>query len=344
MTLTIVADDLTGACDSGALFAGKGPVTVTVWPRSAPDAPVRVVDTESRRLRSSAAADRVRAVAADGRGRWFKKIDSTLRGPIGAEVEALVDVVAAPGALVCPAFPAQGRVVRERELLVHGEARSSVVKLLRPQLRAPIAWIPLAQVRAGVAALAERIGRFAGTVAVADAETDDDLAALVEAALEHEPSPLLVGAAGLAGALARRLGLLAERPAMPRARRWLVLVGSRHPVSRRQADEARRAGLRVLTTPETDARGAAAAVVAREARGLLEAGAVDLVAVTGGATALALFEALAAEGIDLVGAPREGLALGHLRAPRFPALPIVTKAGGFGTPDLFVVLAREAAA
>ena len=30
LPLTIVADDLTGACDAGALFAARGPVPVTV--------------------------------------------------------------------------------------------------------------------------------------------------------------------------------------------------------------------------------------------------------------------------------------------------------------------------
>ena len=44
--LTIVADDLTGACDAGALFTGRASVPVTVWPRRAvADAAVRVVDT-----------------------------------------------------------------------------------------------------------------------------------------------------------------------------------------------------------------------------------------------------------------------------------------------------------
>jgi uncharacterized protein YgbK (DUF1537 family) len=343
-TLTILADDLTGACDSGTLFAGKAPVAVTVWPRPAPEAPVRVIDIESRRLAPASAATRVRAAAASSTGRWFKKIDSTLRGPIGAEVDALVTALGAPGAIVCPAFPAQRRVVRERELRVDGRAITSVVELLRAQVETPLAWIPLEQVREGLDALAARLGRLAGTIAVADAETDADLAALVDAALEREPAPLLVGAAGLAGALARRLGLLAERPTLPRARRWLVVVGSRHPVSRRQAEVARRAGLHVLTTPDTGADSLdAARALAREARALLEAEAFDLLAVTGGETALALFEALAAERIDLVGAPRDGLALGHLLTRDFGPLPLLTKAGGFGTPDLLADLAKEAA-
>ena len=46
----------------------------------------------------------------------------------------------------------------------------------------------------------------------------------------------------------------------------------------------------------------------------------------------------------LIGSPVPGLAVGHLRAPRHAALPIITKAGGFGDPRLFVTLAGQAAA
>ena len=63
---------------------------------------------------------------------------------------------------------------------------------------------------------------------------------------------------------------------------------------------------------------------------------------TGGETALALCEALGAAGIDLVGAPQPGLALGHLRGSAHPELSILTKAGGFGAPDLFVSLLTPA--
>jgi D-threonate/D-erythronate kinase len=81
--------------------------------------------------------------------------------------------------------------------------------------------------------------------------------------------------------------------------------------------------------------------LAAQARDVLEREGFDLIAVTGGQTAVALYRALEAERIDLVGAPGPGLALGYLRAPKHPALPILTKAGGFGAPDLFVSLLRE---
>jgi uncharacterized protein YgbK (DUF1537 family) len=355
--LTVVADDLTGACDTGALFAGKSPVPVTVWPRTPRPAPVRVVDTESRTLPAAEAAGRVAAVAARAPApRFFKKIDSTLRGRVGAEVGALMRAAGLASALLTPAFPAQGRTVVERLLLVDGVpvtetplARdpdfpavdsASVVDLLRGDLDRAPAWIPLDQVRAGGEALAACLERLGGTIAVADAATDGDLLALVDATLAAEPAPLLVGSAGLAHALAWRLGLLAGPVTPPRGRRWLVVAGSRHPVSRRQVQACRAAGLVVLAAPEREEpdRSDVAARLAAEVRQRLEEDPFDLLVVTGGQTAVAVLEALDAEGLDLAGAPAAGLALGCLRSPRHGGLPVITKAGGFGDPDLLVRL------
>src|SRR5204862_230569 len=187
LPLTIVADDLTGACDTGALFAARGPVPVTVWPDPPLHAPVGVVDTESRALNPVDAARRVSGVARNlARTRFFKKIDSTLRGPIGAEIDALLRATSSPGALVCPALPAEHRVVVERVLLVGAQpvaetpiaedptfpraaGTSNIVDLLRPQLDRPFAWIPLGRVREGGSPLAARLVRLAGMVIVADA-------------------------------------------------------------------------------------------------------------------------------------------------------------------------------
>lgn len=365
MNLTIIADDLTGACDTGTLFAGAGPVPVTVWPRvPLARGAVSVIDTETRTLDEREAARRVEAAAGapSPDRRYFKKIDSTLRGHVGVEVTALMGAIGAAGAVLTPAFPAQGRTVLDRTLLIDGvpitettragetefprPRTAHVVDLLRPDLDRPLAWIPIDQLRAGAEALSARLRRLTGTVAIADAETDDDLALLVEAALALEPAPLLIGAAGLARPLAARLGLLAERVGLPRGGRWLIIAGSRHPATRRQLAAARAAGLRVLATADTAAPDNVRAVarLAREARRVLELEAFDLVVVTGGQTAVALFEALEAECIDLVGAPEPGLAYGYLRAPQRPAVPLLTKAGGFGAPDLFVSLLREAVA
>ncbi len=363
VSLTIQADDLTGACDTGALFAGPRPVPVTLWPRRPPVAPVRVIDTETRACDAAEAARRVAALATPATGRWFKKVDSTLRGRVGAELDAVMRAGGAATALVCPALPSQGRVVLDRTLLVDGvpvgdtaiacdpqfprAAGSSVVEILRLQIDRPLAWVPIDQLREGPAELAARLRRLHGTVVVADAETDGDLDVLVDAALALAlDAPLLAGSAGLARALARHLGLLGERVDLPPGRRWLVVAGSQHPVAIRQAEQARAAGLRVVVAPaapEPD-RARVVARVAAEAAAALAREPCDLVVVTGGETAAALLRALGAERLDLVGVPGPGLALGRLQAPGHPDLPVLTKAGGFGAPDLLVSLLAEAVA
>jgi D-threonate/D-erythronate kinase len=357
--LTIVADDLTGACDTGALFTARAPVPVSVWPRRPPASAVSVVDTESRALGAAEAAERITTVASGGRAKhWFKKIDSTLRGPIGAEVDALMRATGAVTALVCPAFPAQRRVVLDRALLVRGvpvaetpiardphfpAGGSSVVDLLRPQLDRALAWIPIDQLRAGGESLASRVRRLAGTAIVADAETDADLDALVEAALSVTPPPLLVGSAGLGRALAARLGLLGGSVELPAGGRWLVVAGSIHPATRRQIREARAAGLTVLATAERPAadRTEAIARLVEQAVGALEREHWDLIVVTGGETAVALWTALGVDRVDVLGAPAPGLALASLRLPGREPLAVLTKAGGFGPPDLLVELQKR---
>ena len=346
MALTIVADDLTGACDAGTLFAGKAPVPVTVWPTAPVAAEVAVVDTESRHLDRAAAAARV-SDAAEGRPgvtSWFKKFDSTLRGHVGAEIAALLEATGVPGAVACPAFPSEGRVVLDRILQVHGAAAAHVVDVIRAESDRPLAWVPLAEVRAGALSLAGRLARLAGMITVADAETDEDLDTIVGAALALERAPLLAGSAGLAQPLAARLGLRAGRASLPGGR-WLIVAGSLHSATRRQLAEARRAGLRVLATADAEDRdtGEAAQVLAREAARLLATESFDLIVLTGGDTAVAFYRALGATRIDLVGAPRPGLAFGHVRAPGCRVLPVLTKAGGFGPPGLFVSLRKEAA-
>jgi uncharacterized protein YgbK (DUF1537 family) len=116
-------------------------------------------------------------------------------------------------------------------------------------------------------------------------------------------------------------------------------------VTRRQVAAARAAGLAVVAAPDVETADPArvAAAVAAEARARLEHGEHDAVLVTGGETAVALYAALRADGLELLGAPAPGLALARLHAGGGPALPVVTKAGGFGGPDLLVSLLREAA-
>jgi 4-hydroxythreonine-4-phosphate dehydrogenase len=68
----------------------------------------------------------------------------------------------------------------------------------------------------------------------------------------------------------------------------------------------------------------------------------SIVAISGGETAHAFMQAWGATRLELDGAPAPGLALGRLVATG-SNLPILTKAGAFGSPELLLTLARRAA-
>jgi D-threonate/D-erythronate kinase len=398
MAVTVLADDLTGACDTGCLFAGRGAVGVIAEPAlTASAAPVVAVDTESRALEACEAGGRLRAAAARlaarlERGPAFKKIDSTMRGPVGAELDGLLDAGGwRGGALVCPAFPAQGRVVRDGRLWVGGAlahetpvgrdrhypgATSDLVAMLQPALARPVTRLPLADVRAGVDAVDERLAAARGAVIAADAESDADLDVLARAAARRGDL-LVAGSAGLGRAFAAALDYPAPRAALPRPGAWLWVVGSRHPASRAQARALEAAGVpgawvdaarapdleavcRALRAGRagflgfTDVPGLEPQTVAdtlgRIVAGVLTETAVDLLAVTGGETAFATIAAVGAAlgmpRLDLDGAPASGLALGTLTLGAGSAarrVPFLSKAGGFGAPDLLLTLLGGAA-
>lgn len=387
MTLTIVADDLTGACDTGALFCGGGAVGVFVeppWPDLEP--PAAVLDTDSRALGAPEAAARVAAIgrAVSGRlgaGRVLKKIDSTMRGAVGAEIDALLDVIGVDTALVCPAFPEQHRVVVDGVLLVDGRpahatalsrdpdypgATSDVADMLAGQTARPIALLSLKDVRGTVADLGRALDDRRGHLVVADAETRADLDALVHA-IASRPAVLTAGSAGLARSLATVLGLAGAPVPLPPGPGWLFVVGSLHPASRLQLHALQAAGVTgawigdggppptaavvsalaagrpaFISTVETAtiARGDAAAALARLTASVLGNAAPAALLVTGGETARAFMRAVGAARLDLLGAPGNGLALARLllpgAGPSTPRVDIITKAGGFGPPDLFL--------
>jgi uncharacterized protein YgbK (DUF1537 family) len=389
MAVTIIADDLTGACDAGALFAGRGAVGVFVAP-DLPDArwPAAAVDCASRSLAPADAEARLRRIA-DGLaarragGRIFKKIDSTCRGPIAAELDALLDATGGRSALVCPAFPAQGRTVRDGVVTVHGRpahegptgrdpdypgATSDLVEILARRSRRAVSLVPLKEVRAPFAELARALAGREG-ILTADAEADGDLDLLVRAASEC-PGLLLAGSAGLARAASEAWGYSAAAPAPPRPGAWLIVAGSRDPVTREQlaaleasgARGARMAGpgdpdltavvdtLRAghtafLSSGEADeaSREIVAGQLADAATRVLARVRPAAILLTGGDTARAVLRALGARRIELDGAPASGLAVGRLVVDETFALPVLTKAGGFGQPGLFVGLAGGAA-
>lgn len=252
-----IADDLTGACDVAAELAAAGRrVRVVVEPGAALacDDAITIVNTQSRSLRPADAAARVRAALRGGAATTLlKKIDTALRGHLGAELDAACDVLGAP-AFVLAAIPAAGRVTRDgcqwfgdRPLAETEFARdpegagaiSSIPEVLARESGRRAAVVSRDVVRAGglAAEVARRRGEGVG-VFVMDAETDADVRAAVDA-IQALPKPVcLAGSIALAAALAASLdGALdsgSTEGAVSLPTPALVVSGSLHSRARAQ--------------------------------------------------------------------------------------------------------------
>jgi uncharacterized protein YgbK (DUF1537 family) len=247
--LLVLADDLTGAADCAARCRHGGwPATIYLQPPQPPlPAGATAFTSDSRHLPAADAARRVEEIAAPLRSldaRWYKKIDSTLRGNLGAELDALLDLLGLPCAVICPAFPAQGRALVDGFLVAPGLPPStiSLPQRLSEGSRRTVDAIPLAAVRSAdlAARLAESRSRGSQLLAV-DAQTDDDLRRILDAVDTALPDALLCGSAGLIGALAGRAGGQETAVSVPVVHpagdlRAVLVVGSGSGMAHRQIE------------------------------------------------------------------------------------------------------------
>jgi len=257
--VAIVADDLTGALDTAGQWAHLGVRTlVTLGDTPLQGAEAVAIHTASRAATPEQAYCRAKEAAHRLRDHLvYKKIDSTLRGNIGAEVDGLLEGLGLHRALIAPAFPAAGRTVQKGILRVHGvpladtefsrdpqwPAREShVPTLLAGQTRRTVGHLPLEVVARGEGAIRRALQASKAELIVADAVETEQLHALAQAALQMPQPWLCCGSAGLAGGWLHTLGL--ARPATepfhwpPRTGPVLVVAGSRHPATVRQLRQA----------------------------------------------------------------------------------------------------------
>lgn len=269
MDWLVIADDLTGACDTGGAFTGSSQSVKVALDLSQglPAADVLVVSTESRSLGPDAAAAAVsllfKSVSLVPGSRFYKKIDSTLRGQPWIELAEVMKHVNCKKALVAPAFPEQGRTVQQGTLLVNGTpleqtvfaapGASSLLDGLAESGLQP-SMLAIEDVRKGESWVEHQLQTALPGVVVADAETTADLRILARAFLESGLR-LACGSAGLARALAAESGQREKDGALiPEGGAVLVIAGSRHPATEKQVAYAEVAGVQVIEVEFADLR------------------------------------------------------------------------------------------
>lgn len=251
--LLIIADDLSGAADCAAGFARHVTTAVVLGVQASMQAvTVLAVDLDSRRLSATMAGTLHRELLSHpevGSRTLYKKIDSTLRGNVAAEVQALQ---AGRGmALVAPALPAMGRTTVGGVQHLHGtpvdqtdvwhnerlQGTADLVASLRAvelhceTVELAIMRDPQALTARIHAALNEGVEAL-----VCDAQTDADLRNLARCSVPLCDRLFWVGSAGLAAHLPEALALSpAHSPTGVGRGPLLCVVGSMSSHSQHQA-------------------------------------------------------------------------------------------------------------
>jgi uncharacterized protein YgbK (DUF1537 family) len=369
MRIAVIADDLTGALDTGVQFRQWGyTVQLTDAPESS-SAEVAITNTDTRNKTGEEAYRATYDVAVKLRGHdiVYKKTDSTLRGNPGRELQAILDATGETSAVFTPTYPSTRRKVEGGRLYV-AEKPITETEYIHEHRRETSSIQEMLDTDTTVHCVESHEDIPETGIAVVDSETEQDLLRIAA-----RRTRVMAGSAGLADALCQTLR---DPPPV------LTVIGSTRAETRRQAEllvwrlgaasipldmeralsqahqkeavqKAKEALLMgcdvVLTsapTPETVEQTHAEAkrlditpqiLEARVTAALAET-AENLLAVslsgiilTGGATALAVTKRLGTRDIEILDEVQPGVPV-----IRLDDLPAVTKAGGFGQPDTLI--------
>ena len=301
---------MTGALEVGAKFAGHGIKSAVTTTSSNADATVVVIDTETRHLTESGAAEVIDRLTGSSPRLILKKTDSTLRGNIGAELRALARAYPEWRIAFVPAYPALGRTVRDGRVYVDG-VPVHLTSFARDALN------PVTD------SLVSHVLGSGLDCDVFDAETDSDIERAVDRILSDTRYRIVAGTAAIADALAARMDLEREPPAdFPKVHRCLIVNGSLHEASARQVEFAQAHGC---------------ASTAEEARwrilegGELRGGEYQVILVFGGDTAFSIVKQFGSPVLWPIGEILTGVPVSKMSGSN---LHLITKAGGFGEADV----------
>lgn len=411
----VIADDLTGAADTGLAFWMTG-LSVTVLPdaqtgyaASTGDADVLALSTETRNTVDEASAratlrrvaERHLPLPLKPSTLVYKKIDSTLRGWVGAEVGALLDAMPGYVAWVVPAYPRQGRRVRGGVCTVQGvplhetefardvkemDGHSYLPAILERQVGERVAFVDAEAIRVGeefaspasIAQSAAAAMRAAESrVVLFDAESNAAIDAVAEAGWKSGGAILWVGSAGLAKLLVAEMTRddadewEESRSRVPASDTPVVfVVGSQSIVAREQMaaltaavtvrelvfapngealpggeeaagnEQDMSAPLLLRLTPTVGPedmlhahRIAVADEFGRAAAETIQRVGSERILLTGGDTAAATLRHLGVVSLEMIAEVDDGIPFLRLRGGTADGAFVVTKAGGFGSPD-----------
>ena len=256
IVLGAIADDFTGATDIANALAKEGMrVVQTIGVPDGGDLPVADAIVIALKSRTAPVQDAVdwNLGALDwllGQGaqqivfKYCSTFDSTPKGNIGPVADALQTRLGEMRTVICPAFPENGRTVKDGHLYVNGVPLhespmrdhpltpmwdSSLKALMESQSQGTVGGVGLDVVRQGAVAISAAMAEIEDNYIVVDATTDEDLRTIGGALAKTR---LLSGGSGIATGLPQNYldkGQLTSffKPGLPEvAGRSLILSGS----------------------------------------------------------------------------------------------------------------------
>ncbi|WP_434631857.1 four-carbon acid sugar kinase family protein [Thermoanaerobacterium thermosaccharolyticum] len=249
----IIADDFTGANDTGVQLKKRGIKTNVILDSKYiinNQYNSYVIDTESRNISQREAYEKVKEVISTALKFKFdfvyKKVDSTLRGNIGAEINAIKEIYRPALIVFAPAYPDNKRTTINGIQMMNNVPVSkteiandpnkpvkedNLKKLLEFETNEKAIHIYLEDVRNGKF-------NFKGNKLVSfDAETKEDLMGISKYMLNLNKKILWVGSAGLIDAI---LNVLYDINPV------LCLIGSISKISRQQVEYMSKRGVKIV--------------------------------------------------------------------------------------------------
>ncbi len=265
-----VADDLTGANTTGVLLARSKARTAVFFNEDAAlngsgvdELDAIMISSNSRPLPADEAYEKVKsatlALKKMGVQYFQKRIDTTCRGGIGVEIDAMLDQLEDTVAIVVPAMPQSNRILVGGHSVIDGVAlintpvaqdvrtpvkENNIPRLLQSQTKRKVSHVALDKVLEGVESVkgALQIEREAGNeVIVVDGITLEDVEVIAKACIDLKWNVLAVDPGPFTAKLAFGRNLIAEEgenkpvgDVDENGKTVLIIAGSATPVTKRQ--------------------------------------------------------------------------------------------------------------
>lgn len=255
--LLIIADDFTGALDTGVQFA-KRSIPTQVFTHFTfdnetiePDTKVLVIDTETRAAGQEEAYRTIHKIVEWSKKQKiemiFKKTDSALRGNIGSELQAVLDHFPETPLSFIPGHPSIERTVEKGIAYVSGErledsvfgndpfepvTESSVSAIIHQQSQVEVTIV------SQIEDLRNQFDKSSG-IQVYDTLTNQDINDWIDELLQQDQLKLLAGCTALANQLAEKIfHYTEENTAYEKVEGLYIACGSLNDITKRQVEYA----------------------------------------------------------------------------------------------------------